>query len=95
MFLSKPFAYGFDDKALRFLFDYFRHHKQRNKIARSYSSRQEILYGVHQVSILRQLLSNADICDIFIAPSHYDIANYGDDNTQYISGRNIEEELDL
>ena len=44
---------------------------------------------------LRQLLSNADICDIFIAPSHYDIANYGDDNTQYISGRNIEEELDL
>ena len=95
MFLSKPFAFGFDYKALRLIFDYFRHHKQRTKIARSYSSRQEILYRVHQGSILGQLFSNADICDICITPSHYDMANYGDDNTPYISGGNIEEELDL
>ena len=37
------------------------------------------------------LLFNADLCDLFITVSHYDIANYADDNTPYVSGRNIEE----
>ena len=37
------------------------------------------------------LLFNADLCDLFITTSRYDIANYADDNTPYVSGRNIEE----
>ena len=37
------------------------------------------------------LLFNADLRDLFVTMSHYDIANYADDNTPYVSGRNIEE----
>ena len=91
LFVAKLFAYGFDDKALRFIYFYLRHRKQRTKIADSYSSWQEMLYGVPQGSILGSLLFNADLCDLFITMSQYDIANYADDNTPYVSGRNIEE----
>ena len=37
------------------------------------------------------LLFNADLRDLFVTMSHYDIANYADDNTPYVSGRNMEE----
>ena len=90
LFVAKLFAYGFDDKALRFIYDCVRHHKQKNKIADSYSSWQEILYGVLQGSILGPLLFNADLRDLFITMSQYDIDNYGDDNTPHVSDRNIE-----
>ena len=80
VFIAKLFAYGFDDKALRFIYDYSRHRKQRNKIAESDSSWQEILYSVPQGSILGPLLFNADLCNLFITTSHYNIANYADDD---------------
>ena len=37
------------------------------------------------------LLFHADLCDLFITTSCYDIANYADDNTPHASGRNIKE----
>ena len=37
------------------------------------------------------LLFNVDLCDLFITTSRYEIANYADDNTPYVSGTNIEE----
>ena len=37
------------------------------------------------------LLFNAALCEIFINTNHYDIANYADNNTPYVYGRNIEE----
>ena len=37
------------------------------------------------------LLFDADLCDLFITMSQHDIANCEDDNTPYISGRNIKE----
>ena len=91
MLVAKLFAYGFDDKALCFIYDYLRHCKQRTKIGDSYSSWQEILYGVPQGSILGPLLFNVDLCDLFITMSQYDIADYADDNMPYVSGRNIKE----
>ena len=91
MFIAKLFAYEFDNKALHFIYGYLRHRKQRTKMADSYSSWQEILYGVSQGSILGPLLFNANLCDLFITASNYDIANYADDNAPYVSGKNIEE----
>ena len=38
LFIAKLFVYGFDDKALRFIYDYLRHRKQRTGIGDSYSS---------------------------------------------------------
>ena len=91
LFIAKLFAYGFNDKALRFIYDYLRHHKQRTRIGDSYSLWQETLYGVPQGSILGPLLFNVDLCDLFIITSRYDIVNYADDNTPSVSGRNIKE----
>ena len=93
MFIAKLFAYGFDDKALRFIYDYLRQRKQRTRIGDSCSSWQEILHGAPQGSILEPFLFNADLCDLFITTSPYDIGHYADDNTPYVSGRNIEEIL--
>ena len=91
LFVAKLFAYGFDDKALRVMYDCLKHRKQRTKIADSYSSWQEILYGVSQGSILGPSLFNVNLCDLFFTTSPYGIANYADNNTPYVSGRNIEE----
>ena len=43
----------------------------------------EILFGVPQGTILRPLLSNIYICDLFLENNDIDIANYADDNTPY------------
>ena len=52
-----------------------------------------MLSGVPQDSILGPLLFNIDICDLFFIMKDCDIANYVDDNTPYLSGKNVEEVL--
>ena len=78
-------------KALNVIDDYLRNRKERTKIANAYSSWQNILYGVPRGSILGPLLFNVDLCDLFFVMNHEDIANYTDDNTPYVSGKNINE----
>ena len=84
-------AHGYNIKALNFIYDYLRNRKQRTKIDNAYSSWQNILYWVPQGSILEPLLYNEDLCDLFFIMNHEDIANYADDNTPYVSGKNIDE----
>ena len=74
-------------KTLNFIYDYLRNCKQRTKIDNAYSSWQNILYEVPQGLIL----GNIDLCDIFFIMNHEDIANYADDNTRYVSRKNIDE----
>ena len=64
--------------------------KQRTKISDTHSSWQEILSGVPQGSILRPLLFNIDICDLFFITEDCDTTNYADDNIPYLSGKNVE-----
>ena len=89
--IAKLNAYGFDMKALNFIYDYLRNRKQRTKIDNAYGFWQNILYGVPQGSILGSLLFNIDLCDLFFVMNHEAIANYADDNTPYLSGKNIDE----
>ena len=91
--LAKLNVYGFDMKALNVIYDYLRNRKQRTKIDNAYSSWQNILYGVPQGSILGPLLFNIDLYDLFFVMNHEDIGNYADDNTPYVSGKNIAEDV--
>ena len=93
LLIPKLNAYGFDNKAKRFFYDYLTSRKQIAKISDTYSSWQQILSGVPQGLILGPLLFNIDIWSLFFIIEECDIANYADDNIPYLSGNNIEDVL--
>ena len=60
--------------------------KQRTRIKESYSSWEEILFGLPQRSILGRLLFNIFICELFIIIHDINTANYADNNTPFVPG---------
>ena len=70
---------------------YLSERKQRAKINQAYSSREEILFGVPQGSILGPILFNIFLSDLFRVVQNVDFASYADNNTIYDAGDNIDE----
>ena len=60
------------------------------KIDRTFSSWEEILFGVPPVSILGPLLFNILLCDLFLFINDIDFASYADYNTPYTVDKNPE-----
>ena len=52
----------------------------RDRISDTYSSWEEILYGVPQGLILGLLLFHKDLYDLLVKTDQPEIANYADDN---------------
>ena len=91
LIIAKLNAYGFSLSALRLIHDYLSNRKQRTKINLTYSSWEEILFGVPQGSILGPLLFNIFMCDIFFILEEIDIASFADDTTPYAIGNSVDE----
>ena len=65
LLLAKLNAHGFDQNALKLIYDYLSDRSQKTKVGSSFGAYLDIIYGVSQESILGSLLFNIDICDLF------------------------------
>ena len=82
-------AYGFNKESLFYIASYLSGRKHRTKANNSFSNWSEIKLGVPQGSILRPLLFNTYLNDIFLFVDENCLANYTDDNTPYAMDKDI------
>ena len=82
-------AYGFSLPALRLVQSYLSNRKQINKINTEFGSSEEVLFGVPQGSILRPLLFNIFLYDLFFIMNDVEFASYANDNTPFFVGDNL------
>ena len=78
---AKLNSYGFNLTALNLIHNYLTKQKQITKINHSYSSWEDILFGVPDSSILVPILFNIFLSDLFLIVEDIDTANYADGNT--------------
>ena len=76
---------------LTFLYLYLKHNKQSVKINVTEISFQIILSRVREGSILRPILFNLFINDLFFFIKESEIANFEDDNTIYVGRKDLTE----
>ena len=91
LLLVKLHAYRFSLSALNLIHSYLKNRKQRTKIDSTYSTWDEILFGVPQGSILGPLPFNIFLCDLFFSMNETDFASYANGNTPYVTGNSTED----
>ena len=91
LFIAKLNAYGFSLPTLRLINDYLSNRRQQTKIGNLFSDWCEVILRVSQGSILRLLLFNIFLADLFLVLKDMDISNFADDNTPFTSANNIYE----
>ena len=82
LIIAKLNAYGLDENALVLVYSYLKKRKQSVRINNVYSSFQEIVSGVPQVSVLGPILLNFYINDLFPFIKQATMYDYADENTR-------------
>ena len=80
LLITKLGAYGFETDALRYMKSYLTNRKQRLRVNKTFSEWERITTCVLQGTILRPLLFNIFLNDLFIFISNSSF-NYADENT--------------
>ena len=77
--------------ALRLINDYLSNRKQRTKNKNTYSTSIDIIFGAPQGSILKPLLLNDFLANLFFTVNDIGIAIYADDNIPYMIADNVDD----
>ena len=86
LLIAKLHAYGFDESSLVFIYSYLTRRRQSIRINNVYNNYQSVLSGVPHGSVLRLILFNFCINDLFHFIKEASLVNYADDNTlSYVS----------
>ena len=72
---------------------FFPRRAKRVKINATYSSWEEILFGMRQESILGPLLFKIFLCDLFWIMCETNFASYTNDNTSYVLGDSMDDAI--
>ena len=94
LLVAKLHSYGFSLNAIRLIHSYSSNRRQRAKINESYSSWEEILFGVPQGSILGLFLFNIFMFDLFFIVNEIDFASYADIILHFVSGDRLDDVID-
>ena len=80
-YLSKLNTYEFSLSTLKIMQSYVSERKQRSKINQTYSSWEEILFGLPHRFILGPILFNIFLNNLLLVVQNIVIASYSDDST--------------
>ena len=86
LLLAKFQAYSFSKESIRLFLSCLAKRKQRIKIGSTFSDWANILKGISQGSILRPLLFNIFINDLFFFSAKCEIRNFADEDSLYFCG---------
>ena len=84
LLIAKLHAYGFTIELAKLIKSYLTNPWHRTKVSTNLSSWSEVLIRVPQRSVLRPLLFNIYINDIFYITEMTNVCNYADDITFYV-----------
>ena len=78
----------------RLIHGYSPNRKQRTNINSAFSSWEEIFFDVHHGAIIRPLLFNIFVCNLFCILSNTDFTSYAEDATPYVIEDGVKKVID-